>query len=442
MTPARFKQIRTLLWLYLWLLIFEGALRKWVLPGLSNPLLLVRDPLALLALYWAWPLLRKRQWQQWLQPLFVIGPLGFLFAITVGHGDLFTALYGARVVVLQLPLIFVFASVFDREDVIRLAWFMVLLAIPMTVLLVLQSNQPDSHILNVGAGGIGTASFTGSMGRSRPSATFSFISGVVSFYSLAAASLFIVLYNSSINIAGRLLCIVAGIALVVALPVSISRSLLAGYIMVIVAVVSAMALARAKLWPLLVGLVALALAIGIATMIPAFQDTSEAFLARWETAASVSGDDRAEVGDLGIAQGQIQGRVLPSLITPFQHLANVPLLGYGIGMGSNVGAQRLGTDTFVLGEGGWEVIFGELGPVLGLVLVVWRISLSFWILRLALHAVARGNQLPLILAGASVFILLQGQLSQPTGLGFIVVLTGLTLASFNSGSPKGSISRI
>src|SRR5688500_14652822 len=35
------------IWLYFLLLIFEGALRKWVVPALSNPLLVVRDPLAL-----------------------------------------------------------------------------------------------------------------------------------------------------------------------------------------------------------------------------------------------------------------------------------------------------------------------------------------------------------------------------------------------------------
>ena len=35
------------IWLYLLLLLFEGALRKWVLPGLADPLLVIRDPIAL-----------------------------------------------------------------------------------------------------------------------------------------------------------------------------------------------------------------------------------------------------------------------------------------------------------------------------------------------------------------------------------------------------------
>jgi hypothetical protein len=41
------------IWAYFILLIFEGALRKWIFPGLSNALLLVRDPIALwLVIVW------------------------------------------------------------------------------------------------------------------------------------------------------------------------------------------------------------------------------------------------------------------------------------------------------------------------------------------------------------------------------------------------------
>src|SRR3984893_17277631 len=40
--------LRRLIWLYFWVLIFEGALRKWIVPSLSHPLLIIRDPLVLL----------------------------------------------------------------------------------------------------------------------------------------------------------------------------------------------------------------------------------------------------------------------------------------------------------------------------------------------------------------------------------------------------------
>ena len=42
--------IKVLIWLYIFLLIFEGALRKWFFPSLSDELLIVRDPV-LLAIY-------------------------------------------------------------------------------------------------------------------------------------------------------------------------------------------------------------------------------------------------------------------------------------------------------------------------------------------------------------------------------------------------------
>lgn len=433
MKRATRRRLRQLLWLYFWLLIFEGALRKWVLPGLSNPLLLVRDPIALLAVWWGWPLLQQRRWQIWVLPLLIFGSLGGLLAVAVGHGDLFTAVYGARVFLLQLPLIFVFAAVFDRRDVLRFAWVLLWLSIPMTLLLATQSSLPDSHILNAGPGGFGTAAYQGALGRSRPPGTFTFINGVVSFYALAAASLFMVLYGSKVRQRGRLFCMVAGIALVVALPVSISRSLLAGYLLVMTAVIATLVIARVKLLPLVAGLAAVMIAFGLATTVPAFQDTSAAFLARWEGAGAASGAVREEVGDLGIATDQLRDRVLPSFTRPFGSLERIPLLGYGVGMGSNVGAQRLGASGgFLLGEGGWEVILGELGPLLGVLFIVWRVALALWMLRIALRAASRGNRLPLILIGASFLDVLSSQLSQPTGLGFTVLGGGLTLAACNS----------
>ena len=41
-----FKSIKIAIWMYFLLWIFEGALRKWVLPSLATPLLIVRDPVA------------------------------------------------------------------------------------------------------------------------------------------------------------------------------------------------------------------------------------------------------------------------------------------------------------------------------------------------------------------------------------------------------------
>src|SRR5438094_8589930 len=46
------QRVRQLIWLYFWLLLIEGALRKWVMPRYSNPLLLVRDPVPLVIYFY------------------------------------------------------------------------------------------------------------------------------------------------------------------------------------------------------------------------------------------------------------------------------------------------------------------------------------------------------------------------------------------------------
>src|SRR5205814_1031971 len=51
---AMLQNIRRLIYLYLFLLIIEGALRKWIVPQFSNPLLLVRDPVVLVIYLLAW----------------------------------------------------------------------------------------------------------------------------------------------------------------------------------------------------------------------------------------------------------------------------------------------------------------------------------------------------------------------------------------------------
>src|SRR3954470_23434836 len=66
------KNIRRLIWLYFWLLLIEGALRKWVVPQLSNPLLIIRDPVVLL-IYWLAFRARVFPRNAWIFSLAIIG---------------------------------------------------------------------------------------------------------------------------------------------------------------------------------------------------------------------------------------------------------------------------------------------------------------------------------------------------------------------------------
>ena len=83
------------IWLNIVLLIIEGGLRRWILPGLATPLLVVRDGVALYLLVQAvrWRM-TPRHPVYWLS--FFLAGLAFILALTFGHGDLRVALYGIR----------------------------------------------------------------------------------------------------------------------------------------------------------------------------------------------------------------------------------------------------------------------------------------------------------------------------------------------------------
>jgi hypothetical protein len=233
-----------------------------------------------------------------------------------------------------------------------------------------------------------------------------------------------------------LICLIVAVALVVALPVSISRSMLAGYLQVLVATITALLLSRGSPTRLISGVIALVLAIGIASNVPAFQDSSEAFITRWESAAAFENSDNEALGG-GV--GVFQTRVLKGITDPLASLDNIPLLGLGIGIGSNIGAQRIGGErVYLVGEGAWESSIGEMGVPLGLAFLAWRVGLGWSLLRKAIYAATRGNRLPLILLGSSLLIVINGQISQSTGLGFLVVSAGLTLAACNASYSKSS----
>src|ERR1051325_3936977 len=137
------RAIRRLIWLYLILLIVEGALRKWVFPALSNPLLIIRDPVVILIYILA---LKARcfAWNRYNVSLALIAGLSWLvgFLVLIPYLSPVTVLlvtgYGVRSSFLHLPLIFVIPAVFDIEDVKRIGWWFILGLIPMALLMAAQ----------------------------------------------------------------------------------------------------------------------------------------------------------------------------------------------------------------------------------------------------------------------------------------------------------------
>ena len=417
------KKIQLLLWAYFLLVIFEGALRKWILPGLSTPLLLVREPIAIAAVVLGWPYLSRRPWAGWVGWFFAIGGMAVFFALIAGHRDLLIALFGARILWFHLPLIFLFAAVFVRDDVYAFAKATALLAIPMAVLIAMQYSLPQSHFLNAAPGGEDGVGFTGALGRFRPPGTFSFTNGLTEFYALAAACVLGLVLSGPRPLPKWIWLSAA--SLVAALPISISRGLLFKYVGVVAAAVASSALAGRNIKNLMVGGVVLTAVSLLATRLPVVQDAQRAFEARWERATEAEG---GEEGVQGVLENRVGGSTLGALANAF----DAPIFGHGIGLGTNVGAMRAsGKKAFLIAEGAWAATIGELGPILGLMLIGIRVALGFSLLRQAWSQARRGNSLPLTLGGFAIMLVAMGGTGQPTSLGFLVVGAGLMLAACN-----------
>lgn len=414
------RLVRNLIWLYLILWLFEGGLRRWFLPGLATPLLLIRDPLVV-AIYFIAFSKKLFPTNGFILAGAILAVITFANALAVGHGNLLAALYGVRCDFLHVPLIFVTARVLRQRDLLALAKAAVYLAIPYTALLVSQFYSPQDAWVNQGVGGsLEGAGYAGALDRFRPPGTFSFITGPAELYPIFTACWFVLLLARKMP---AWLMTASGIALLVAIPVSISRSLfLSVAIVAIVGVWALIAGGRVSLQLVIRGGLAAIILPILALQLHAFKDGMEAFGARWEEATT----------DQGGVQEAIVDRVWEGLFGAFN---GVKGSGLGTGFSTNVGQKLLTQEVgFGASEGEWGRLLFDNGFILGTVLIGYRIALAGSIVLASFRAWRRRAPQGLIFASAAVLPVLNGQWGQATTLGAAVIAGGLTLAAATDSS--------
>ena len=417
----QYRLLKLGIWTYFLLLIFEGALRKWFFPSLATPLLIVRDPVALwlVILTWKRGLLPSNAY---INGMFLIGITGIFTAIFLGHGSLPVALYGARILILHFPLMFVIGQIFSREDVIRIGKVTLWLAIPMVILIAIQFYSPQSAWVNRGVGGdLEGAGFSGAMGYFRPPGTFSFTNGNAAFFSFVAAFLlYFWLDRRAINI---LILLAATLALILSISFSISRTLL--FQTVLSFMFAFIASSRKPEYFARMVVAAFGGMIGLILLSKTsfFSVATEAFTSRFESANKVEGG----------LEGVFLDRFLGGLFGSFTHFTELPFLGYGLGMGTNVGSMLLsGTTSFLIAEEEWGRLIGEMGLLMGTVVIFLRLRLTISISLSCFSRMLKGDMLSWMLLSFGFFNLAQAQWAQPTALGFSTLIGGLVLASLRT----------
>jgi hypothetical protein len=419
LTETTDRRIKIAIWLYFILWIFEGALRKWILPSLATPLLVVRDPVAIYILYQAFQLKVK-----FTNPYVLYACLStvfcFIFTIMFGHANLFVGLYGARIMLLHFPLLFIIGEVFVKADVLKIGRVLLGLNILMTVIVFFQFTSPQTDFINIGIGGEGNAGFSGAMGYSRPPGTFSFTSGLTFFYT--AVSVFVFYFWLSKDYCSKILLYASTTALVIGLPLTISRGAVVGVLVVGLFAIIASGTSGKTIFKLFItGVVLYFLILVLENYTAIFKLSTEVFMSRVDAANQNGG-----------LKESIFLRALDSFVGPIVDLLNQPLFAGNLGMGTNAGAKLLTgkAGSFLISEGEFGRLGGEQGLIFGGGLIALRIFLAIHFAVKSWRLPQDEKLLPFILCGAACIALMQGQWAQPTVLGYGVLMAGLVLACF------------
>ena len=412
--------IKKLIWLYFLLLLFEGALRKWFLPGLSQGLLIVRDPIVLWIYYLFYSQGTFPSSNKYIVKIAQWTLLATALSIIINQAHPATIAYGARTNLLHFPLLFIMGKVLTHKDIINFGKAFLVLALPMTWVVAQQFQADRFDIMNVASGGTGHQMMT-SGDKVRASGTFSFISGIVFYYCFAVA--FIIYGFLNKNTFPKWILYIGTGATLLAMVTAGSRSVIAESLQVF-ACFGFLAYYRPKEFGR-IGASVFGISIIVLflySQIDLFKEGLGFLSLRFEEASNVEGNP--------IEAYFIRYREI--IVSPYYYNKWTSFFGNGLGTATRAGSALGG------GSGGAELSWSrpvlENGFCVGVLFLAWRIWITKDLLFLCVKAVKKGNYLAIFIFGAAGPIMMFGILGQPTNLGFAAFGGGLCLAA--AVSPK------
>lgn len=359
------------------LIIFEGALRKWVLPEAQALIYVAKDVLLLFA-YAGFALSKGfdppvRLAQPYVVLLSVSAFFGLLAMVNPSLPTFTLAIVGWRAHFFSIPLIFLVPHLFDSaEQLYRTLGRYALFAIPTAALGIVQFySDVDSPInfLVPDAGGDNSPVGFGEVDRVRVSGSFAFISGYTAYLLAVAMLLGSLLAGREWRIRGSLVQYGTLLLIIAAMFSTGSRSPV--YSLIAVAGVYAVFAALAGDLSFSAALQAAAGAALLGLVVWNFlPEPLDAFYAR-----ATGGDDELE-------------RLTSQIIEPLDIFFSVGIFGYGIGAAHQSAAFLAGTDISwwtdgLVAEAESSKIMIELGAIGFVLTYVFRIAITITAFRAA-----------------------------------------------------------
>ena len=427
-------------WLYLVLIFVEGAMRKWFMPSLSNVWMMCREPIVI------WTVLSLIGTQNLrsrvAKAFMIIGCIMMLTTLTLGHQNVWVAFYGFRIWFFHIPYIFIMSNKLNREDLIRICKFLILVFIPMTVLYVMQWGAPPSSILNASmGGGVEEQGVQAAYGAVRPSGTFGHCVGS-SYYNPLIVSLFCVTLFSSYykHIFSKKHFLIFAVAVVLCLITGVSRGAVIQSILTILFIASiTILLGNSKTFTKTI--------VGVIGLFLLFLVLSNVSIEGKSIVAPIT--DRFEMA--AEQEGGTSGVMSSRVLEPYKFwndkgiLLDPPFFGYGLGAGSNFGTQTLhivnsfysDSQAWGLGEHSSQIVTNEMGFLFGGIVFVLRIGFCMFLFFSCIKKLKQNKDiLPITLWTLSITYFGTGNLNLTMTLGWIVIVMILLLTSINTSTKQ------
>ncbi|WP_420238874.1 hypothetical protein ACOBR2_04560 [Telmatobacter bradus] len=424
----RMPTVKVLFWIYCLLLVFEGSLRKWVAPGLSAPLLVIRDPFGVLIL---WESIRSHRWPK--QYSVLTGSLAVFFLslaiiqVLTDTCPWFVCVYGIRSYLLPFPVAFAISNIITKEDIKKICRFAMFISLPMTALYYLQYKSGASSWINLGAyEGGSQIDYVGL--HVRAAGTFSFVTGAIGFQSFLAG---LVLYAmTEAEVAKRWLVYAALTCLIFSVPFVGARTLVFMYIAEIGCLVVASFLGISHLMQTLKLLIPILIIGIVVTVIPSFKEALGSLTERFSSAEQSQGSTGTE----------FYRRMAGPYITWIEQSGDARAFGVGMGRGAAAITQLMvGRPTFETGEDELTRNILELGYIWGIGFVLFRMVFACVLFSDSIIAARENKMLALFLLPSSISAVMFGILEQPTGQGFMIISLALMIAAMRKEAMPQSV---
>ena len=415
--PLRQRVIANLFTSFFIFLILEGILRKWIFTNIEGPIAFIRDPIVIF-IYISYFIYSKKISQT------VFYAIVFSIALTIysslvvffNNGNLIILALGLRSYAFYVPMAFIIAENWREINFRKLLKLALWLSIPIAILVIIQFKSPVSSPINKGTSDDVAGRFTVAFGIVRPYGPFTFAQAQNTFAAFMVALWLIAWERRRAYAITLTLMAASGFSVLTMGALSGGRTFFVWALLICFAYVVAGLTAKNPMQGMVrLGRLAMAGLAFIIIFTVVFPTSFEAMSARQASAV------RSEGSTVDRALGAFS----------FLHqMEDAPLAGYGIGMGSNAAARYLGHSGFSLGEEEWGRLVNELGPIVGLIIILFRILFTAWLGIKAINVNRRtGDGSPLISFGFCSYLILLGQITaQNQMLSFCWLSVGITLA--------------